>query len=102
MEYRITITLAEHGSAENSERVLESFLATSPEAGAVVEADTEAGTLSVTYSVEAHDLDELRRVAADIFAGGMTRSELPATHLVDVEVEDVDVAADLKRELQPA
>jgi hypothetical protein len=102
MEYRITITLAEHGSIENSERVLDAFLATSPDSGPVVEIDTEVDTLSVTYSVEADDAENLTRVASEIFARGMSRSDLPPTELLDVEVEDVGVAADLKRELQPA
>jgi hypothetical protein len=102
MEYRITMTLAEHGTAESCQRVLESFVATSPQAGAVVEADTEAATLSVTYSVDADDFDQLKDRAASIFAAALARSGLPPAELIDVEVEDVDVAADLKRELQPA
>jgi hypothetical protein len=102
MEYRITITLAEHGSAENAELVLESFLETHPEAAAVVEADTDAGTLSVTYSVVDDDLDNLRRTASETFAEALNHSGLPRAKLLDVETEAIDIAADLKRDLQPA
>jgi hypothetical protein len=102
MEHRVTITLSEHGFDEqNIERVLEGFLATAPEIGPVVDANTEEGTLSVTFSIDVPE-DEFTREAGEIFAAGMNSSALPRTRVVNTEVEAVGAAAELERDLQPA
>lgn len=67
-EHRITITQAEHGfDPENGERFLAGFLEAHPETGPVVSQDTRAGTISVTFSVDAEDFDQAWEIARDIW-----------------------------------
>jgi hypothetical protein len=101
MEFRVTVRIVGHGSEEDAERLLEGFLATHPEAGPVVDADVSADVLAVTYSVDADDPAGMVDSASRIFAGGYARSGLPVADL-SAEVEVVDAAAELQRELQLA
>src|SRR4051812_33601023 len=53
-EYRLTITVSEHGSApENGERFLNGFMREHPEVGPSVAQNVATGTLSVTFIVDA-------------------------------------------------
>lgn len=103
METRITITISEHGRDEaNLERVLDAFLETVPESGPVVDANTRLGTLTVTFTLEVEDLDELKSRSAKVFGDAMTATGLPFSEILDVDVAVVSAAAELQRELQPA
>ncbi len=107
MEYRLTITIPQHGSAEeNADRLLDGFLDTHPEVGPVVGQDLEAATLAVVFSLEAENVYDAFERARVIFADGATASGLskpdgPIGASVE-EVEDEDFAKNADRELELA
>ena len=101
-EYRLTVTVADHGhDLENGERFLDGFMEAHPEVGPSVSQNTETGTLSVTFSVDAEDPDAAYEQSKTIFPEGANASGLPPTHIVKVElelVEDAELAEDDERE----
>ncbi len=107
MEYRLTITIPQHGWAEeHADRLLDGFLATHPEAGPVVGQDLEAATLTVVFSLEAENVYEAFERGREVFADGATASGLsspdgPVSASVE-EVGDEEVARTSERELEPA
>lgn len=104
MEYRVTITISEHGSdPANGERFLAGFMNAHPEAGPAVSQNLETGTLSVTFSFEAHDLAGVADQASSIFTAGANATGLPATPLVHAEIESVsdDEVDDVEFEPEP-
>jgi hypothetical protein len=103
MEARISITIDEHGRDEATmERVLEAFLKTAAETGPVVAGNVATGALTVTFALEAVDFDDLKARAASTFVEGMTASGLALSEVLDVDIEALSAAAELRRELQPA
>lgn len=102
MEHRITITLAELGwSAEDIEAVLDGFLATHPEAGPVVSANTESGELSVTWSLEADSLEDAHDRSTPVFVEGMEASGVREAPPVRIEIELVEVEEPVEGEASP-
>jgi hypothetical protein len=92
MEFRLTVTIAEHGrDPSNGNRFLGGFVKTHPETGAVVDQNTETGELSVTFAFDAQDLLDAMRIGPTIFVEGTTASGLPAT-----KVTDYGLAADFR------
>jgi hypothetical protein len=90
MEYRLTITISEHGrSEENGARLLEGVLAKHPEVGPVVSQSLAAGTLSVTFSLEAEDPQDGFEHGWSIFVAGANASGLEPTEVVDVRITQV-------------
>jgi hypothetical protein len=102
MEFRISITVNGHGSAEKGERVLEAFLDTHSEAGPVVGCNLEADTLTVTYSLDAPRPMDAVEAASAVFAQGWAETGLDLSSGLSAEVELVEAGAELARELQPA
>ena len=111
MEFRVTVTIAEHGhDPENGLRFLKGFRETHPETGPVVDQNVETGRLAVTYSFDANDLLDAMSIGPRIFVEGATASGLPATALTDfavaAEVQITAVSGDPAtaddRLLQPA
>jgi hypothetical protein len=105
--YRFRMTLSEYGSDESyGERVLEAFVATHPEVGAVVSQSTKANTLTVVFSVEAETADAAIQHGREVFAAGGAASGLPMTELLEANVILVasgdNSERDEERELQPA
>jgi hypothetical protein len=107
-EYRIIFTIANHGrpdvAEKNMERLLEVFSEKSPEAGAVIGANTAEGTLDVTYAVEADGTGEAFELGRPIFVEAVAAvGFIDAEDIVRLEIERVP-AEELKeeRELQPA
>ena len=108
-EFRIAITAAEHGrrevAEENMERLLEAFESTHPEAGAVIGADHNMGSVDATFSICADDANAALDIAAEVFTDAANASGLPATEiirvdLVLVEASERELASDPN--LQPA
>jgi len=101
MEYRITVTVSEHGyEPENGERVLDGFLRTHPQTGPVVDQDVAAGTLSITFAVDASDYDHAVDSAREVFAGGMKAAGASVTQVLHGEA-DLIPAEEIEPELQP-
>ncbi len=106
MEYRLTVTVTEHGrDPASGEKFLQGFIRTHPDVGAVVEQNVETGRLSVTFAFESgDDLTEVSAEGSRIFTEAANATGLPPTEfieaklsVVDLEREDEDVL-----ELQPA
>ena len=104
MEYRLTITIAEHGNEADAERCLDAFLERHPETGPVVSIDPRTGTLSVTIAVDATDPWAASNLASRIWADGFNQSGLELTPIVDVSISAVEFEEDARarRQLVPA
>jgi hypothetical protein len=91
VEYRVTITIAEHGfSDEAADRCLDAFLALDPAAGPVVSQNAASGHLSVTIAVEATDPWAAANLSARIFTKGLEATGLAVTPIIDVSVTQVE------------
>ena len=103
MEYRIWVTLSEHGrpgvAEDNAERLLAAFEKVDPEVGASVSADFGQRTLSVLFSLDAADANQAFERGRPIFAAGLQGSGLRATPVTRIEIEAVLAE---QPELQPA
>jgi hypothetical protein len=99
-EYRLHITVAEHGrDPADGERVLEGFMQTHPEVGPSVSQNSAAGTLSITFSLDAADANEAIDLGRPIFARGGSASGLSPAPVVGMEIslvpdEEHDVVAE--------
>jgi hypothetical protein len=106
MEYRIRVTLAEHGqpgiAEDNGERLLDAFEKVHPEVGPSVSADFRQGTLSVLFSLDAEDANKAFERGRPIFAAGLRASRLRATPVTRIEIEAVPANEFKESELQPA
>lgn len=112
MEFRVTVTIAEHGrDPDNGLAFLRGFRTVPAAMGPVVDQDTETGHLSVTFCFEASGLEEAMNTWVSIFTEGGAASGLSPTPLMDfgIAAEVERVAGDSepargsrKRELQPA
>lgn len=104
-EYRIDVAMAVHGrpqvAEDNAERFLTAFEDVHPKAGPAVGANLVTGTLEVTFSVDAPDVNAALDIGREHFADAVSASELPATDVVRIEIEAVP-ADELEDELQPA
>ena len=102
--FRLTITVSQHGhDPENGERFLEGFMQTAAETGPVVSQNTRTGTLSVTFSFDASDIEEAARRGVEIFGAGANASGLRPTDLLDINASAATAEEyDEERELQPA
>ena len=87
MRYRFRMTLSEYGSDEDyAERVLEAFVSTHPDVGPVVSQDTNVGTLTVVFSLDAESADAAIEQGRTVFADGGAASGLPMTALLEANV----------------
>ena len=106
VEYRIWVTLAEHGRSgiaeDNAERLLDAFEKVHPEVGPSVGANPSQGTLSVLFSLDATDANEAFERGRPIFAAGLRASGLRPTPVTRIEIEAVP-AGELEEQpdLQP-
>jgi hypothetical protein len=102
-EYRFHITLAEGGrDPANGERLLDAFMDVHPEVGPSVSQDTVAGTLSITFSLDATDANDAIDLGRPIFARGTSASGLPSAQVVGMEIslvpaEEHDVVGESER-----
>lgn len=96
MDYRLSITMSNLGqNPANGERFLEAFQATHPEVGAVVSQNTETGTLTTTFTVEARDAQHAVDVARPIFADAATAADgITPDHTTPVGMTVEAVTAD--------
>ena len=105
-EYRLTMTIAEHGFSEDSaERCLDAFLKHHPEAGPVVSIDPASGTLSITVAVDATDPWAAGNLGAEILADGLNAAELDVTDIVRVDITAVEAEREMEarqRDFVPA
>ena len=106
MEYRFTFTIEGLGNPEdiegNMERLLEAFQKVRPDAGPVATGDSEAGTIDITFSLDAEELDAAASEAMKIFAEGWKESPLPGGRAFSVFGQAVVAEAEEKLQLQPA
>ncbi len=93
------------GMSDGPERVLEGFLATHPEAAPVVSQNTEDGTLTIAFTLDAPDgdvheaLSRCEAIALDgLRASKLRATKIAAVHAVALEADEVEPAT----ELQPA
>lgn len=90
MEHRITVKVSELGHDDSSaEPLLDVFLETHPESGAVVSQNLAEGSLSVTFTVDAHDAPDAAHRGEAIFSSGFDASGLARTRVVGLEVTAV-------------
>jgi hypothetical protein len=91
LEYRLTMTIAEHGfSDEAAERCLDALLALHPETGPVVAQNTDSGHLTITIALDATDPWAATNLGAGILADSLTQAEVPVTPVLDLCVSAVD------------
>lgn len=103
MEVRLRFTIAEHGhSPENGERFMDAFMKVCPDGGPSVSQNTEDGTLTVTFAVDAADARDGVTRGGDIFVEGAMASGLDPIDILDIEASVVSDKREESRELQPA
>lgn len=87
-EYRLTITVTEHGEREvaedRMERLLEAFELTHPEAGAVIGANFHLGYLDATFSVDAENAQEAARIGSDMFVDAANAADLAPSEVTEI------------------
>jgi hypothetical protein len=92
-EYRLTITVTEHGerdvAEDRMERLLEAFEATHPESGAVIGANFHLGHLDATFSVVAEDVQSAARSGSQMFADAATAAGLEPTEVIEINASSV-------------
>ncbi len=86
MEYVVTIALDHSGDPREADRMLDAFLAAHAEASPVVGEDPNAGTIDVTFSVQAEDGYEAFERGRAVFATATAETAL-ARPVVAVSVE---------------
>ena len=105
-EIRLTVTVADHGyDLENGERFLDGFMQAHPEVGPSVSQNTQNGTLRVTFSLEAEDVNAALESSRRIFMEGAEATGLAPSEVLRVEAErvsDDELAEDDAREAVPA
>jgi len=106
VRYRFRVTLDAYGHDEDAaEQFLNGFVTTHPEVGPVVSQDTEVGTMTVTFSIEAASLDEALDLGRPVFIEGASASDLKPPDAISMNaslIEKDQEDAPPKRELQPA
>jgi hypothetical protein len=87
-EYRLTVTVSEHGRREvaedRMEKLLDAFYETHPEVGAVVGSNYHLGHLDVTFSLDAEDAKEANERGGEIFIEAFMKSGLEHTKIVEL------------------
>ena len=88
IEYRISVTVAEHGAepvAENNMEIFTETFATSyPAAGAVAAADFSRHALDVTFSVNADDARSAVELGLDMFCEVAIKTDLDPSDILDI------------------
>jgi hypothetical protein len=72
---------------------LDGFLDKHPETGPVVSQDCVAGTISVTFSLQASSQDHALKLGQVVWADGGAASGIKPTHVVRLEIEPVEESA---------
>jgi hypothetical protein len=96
MEYVATITLEHTGNTDDADALLDAFLAGHAQASPIVGEDLQAGTIDVTFAVDAKDGYEAFERARKAFAAATAHTQF-ARPVVGVAIETADL-----REPQPA
>ena len=96
MQYVVTIALDHTGTAEESDALLDTFLARHADASPIVGEDLRMGTIDVTFAVDAGDGYEAFERGRAVFAAATTDTTF-ARPVVAVSVELADEPA-----LEPA
>lgn len=91
MEYRLTVTIAEHGASEEvAERILDALVEVHPETGPVVSQDLTDSTLTITVAIEATDPWTASTLGSRVVGGTLEHLDLPMTEVLDVCVSALD------------
>jgi hypothetical protein len=87
-EYRMTITVSEHGhrdvAEDRMEQLLEAFERAHPEVGAVVGANYHRGRLDATFLIDAPSAREANDLGSDVFASAMADAGLELTKIIEI------------------
>jgi hypothetical protein len=96
-EYRLTVTIAQHGEREvaedRMERLLDAFHNKHPEVGAVVGANYHLGRLDATFSVDADSAKEANDKGGDIFVEAYMDADLEVTKIIEINCVEVGEAS---------
>jgi hypothetical protein len=91
VEYRVTVTIAEHGfSDEAAESALDALLEIAEAAGPVVSQDAESGEMRLTIALDADDAWTAAEQASSVFAEALDKTGLPVTEVIGVQVTAVE------------
>jgi hypothetical protein len=90
MEYIATITLDHSGEASDADALLDAFLAGHADASPIVGEDLQAGTIDVSFAVQAQDGYEAFERARSLFAAASEHTQF-ARPVVGVTVETADL-----------
>lgn len=90
-EFRITVTMAGYGNdLDAAEAFLDGFHRKHPETGPVVSQNTQADSISVTFSVNARDSERAMDLANVVWKSAGPATGLEPGQIVKVETERVD------------
>jgi hypothetical protein len=90
MTYRFRFTLDSYGDAEeHAEQFVDAFAETHPEVGAVVSQNTEEGTLSIVFSLDAKDHDDAIDKARPVFIEAATATKLEPAGISEMMISRV-------------
>jgi hypothetical protein len=96
-EYRLTITVAEHGhrdvAEDRMEKLLEAFDKTHPEVGAVIGANFHLARLDATFSLDAPSAQEANERGSSVFVDAFTESGLDVTEVIEINCVAVGEAS---------
>jgi hypothetical protein len=96
-EYRMTITVSEHGHSDvaesRMEQLLEAFYETHPEVGAVVGANYHLDRLDATFSIDAPNAREANGLGTKVFVEAYTASGLEVTEIIEINCVAVGEAS---------
>lgn len=91
MEYRLTVTVADHGASEEvAERVLDAFIDLHGETGPVVSQNLADSTLTITVAFDATDPWAANTLGSRIIGGTLDKIGLPKTEVLDVCITALD------------
>ena len=107
-EYRLTITVRQHGHPDvaeaNMEKLLKAFERAHPEVGAVIGANYHLNRLDATFAVDANDAQDATAVGAAVFAGAAEAAGLEPIEVIEINAVCVGQATveEADRELAAA
>jgi hypothetical protein len=96
-EYRLTITVSEHGrkdvAEERMEQLLDAFHHVHPEVGAVIGANFHLGRLDATFSIDAPSAQEANELGSQVFVEAFGESGLEVTEVIEINCVAVGEAS---------
>jgi hypothetical protein len=92
MEFWVTASLAGLGyDDDNGVRLVEGFTEVHPDGGAIAEQNMRTGVLSVTFGLDAADIESAYRAAKPIVDAGLASAAFPASSLLGLHMRTAAV-----------